>query len=140
MGRKRSCCHDSRHSASKTNDHRHKASSRKTNLPKQLVHHKSNPGDVAAVLQYGQEEEQHHDKRQEGKHASHTAEEIQAALDQAKLAAESVLSATSVEEFDKMISELEIYAVAEGETADNQASAGGQSGSTLLELYWTEEA
>ena len=51
-------------------------------------------------------------------HASHTAEEIQAALDQAKLAAESVLSATSVEEFDKMISELEVYAVAEGETAN----------------------
>lgn len=28
--------------------------------------------------------------------------------------------------------------VAEGETADNQASAGGQSGSALLELYWPE--
>ena len=28
--------------------------------------------------------------------------------------------------------------VAEGETAENQASAGGQSGSTLLELYWPE--
>ena len=28
--------------------------------------------------------------------------------------------------------------VAEGETADNQASAGGQSGSSLLELYWPE--
>ena len=27
---------------------------------------------------------------------------------------------------------------AEGETAENQASAGGQSGSTLLELYWPE--
>ena len=28
--------------------------------------------------------------------------------------------------------------VAEGETAENQASAGGQSGSALLELYWPE--
>ena len=28
--------------------------------------------------------------------------------------------------------------VAEGETTDNQASAGGQSGSSLLELYWPE--
>jgi len=28
--------------------------------------------------------------------------------------------------------------VAEGETADNQASAGGQSGSASLELYWPE--
>ena len=49
--------------------------------------------------------------------SSHTADEIQAALEKAKLAAESVTAATSVVEFDELISKLDIYAVAEGETA-----------------------
>ena len=47
--------------------------------------------------------------------STHTDEEIQAALAESKLVAESLLSATSVTEFDQMISALEIYATEESE-------------------------
>jgi len=67
-------------------------------------------------LHNGTEDEDHD-------HSSHTDEEIQASLEKAKLTAESLLSASSVEEFDKMISELEIYAVAEGDEANAVVSA-----------------
>ena len=72
--------------------------------------------DYNEFLHDGTETEEHD-------HASHTAEEIAAALEQAKQTAESLLSATSVVEFDQMISELDIYAAAEGEEAAETVSA-----------------
>ena len=55
-------------------------------------------------------------KDEEG-NVTYTDAEIAAAQDEAKKTAESLVSATSVEKFDEMISALEIYAPAEGEAA-----------------------
>ena len=58
----------------------------------------------------------------------HSDEEISAALAEAKAAAESLLSAKTVEEFDEMISALEIFAPAEGQ----EATVSTKSTDTLL--------
>jgi len=53
---------------------------------------------------------------------THTDDEIAAAQASALQTAESLLAAKTVEEFDKMISSLDIYAPAEGETATETVS------------------
>ena len=49
--------------ASKPNQHRDKAAAGQPDFSQQFVHDKSNTGHIAAVLQNGQKEEQHHDDR-----------------------------------------------------------------------------
>ena len=68
----RSGCHNRRHRAAKANEHWHKASAGQSDFPQQLVHHKCHPRHIAAVLQNGQEEKQHHNNGQKAQHAAYS--------------------------------------------------------------------
>ena len=70
VGRQRARGHDGGHGAAEADQHRHDAAARQADLAQQLVHHKGHARHIAAVLQHGQEEEQHHDDRQEAQHAA----------------------------------------------------------------------
>ena len=67
-------CHDGRHGASESDEHRHEASAGEADLTQQGVHDKGDSGHVAGVFQNGQEEKQHEDDRQEAQHASDAGE------------------------------------------------------------------
>ena len=46
-----SCCHNSRYGTSKSDQHRHKTSSGKSDLSKKFVHNKSHPGHISGIFQ-----------------------------------------------------------------------------------------
>ena len=66
--------HDPRHRAAEANQHGHDAAARETNLAQQLVHDEGHSGDITAVLQKREEEEQGHDDGKEAQDASHAIE------------------------------------------------------------------
>ena len=64
-----------RYRTSEANQHRHNAAAGKADPPQHLIHHKSYPGDISAVLQQAQEQEQQHNQRKEADHAADTLKE-----------------------------------------------------------------
>ena len=62
--------HDRRHRAAKADQHRHERPAGEPDLAQQLVHHERDARHVPAVLQDGEEEEQRHDRGQEGQNRS----------------------------------------------------------------------
>ena len=67
--------HHRRNGAAKADEHGHDALAGQADLPQQLVHDKGHPGDIAAVLHHGQEEEQGDDDGQKAEHAAHAGED-----------------------------------------------------------------
>ena len=67
--------HDGRYRTAEAYEHRHYASSGKTYLTQQLVHHEGHAGYVAAVLEKREEEEHGDDDRHEAQNTSHALED-----------------------------------------------------------------
>ena len=66
--------HDSRDGTAETDEHRHDASSRKTDLAEEFIHDEGHPSHVAAVFQQGEEEKQRND---DGNKAQYGADAVE---------------------------------------------------------------
>ena len=65
-------CHNSRHRTAKSDQHRHKTSSGKSDLSKKFIHNKGNTRHIPGVLQDRQEKKQGDNGRKKTDHASDT--------------------------------------------------------------------
>ena len=74
LGREGAGGHDGRHRAAEADQHRNEATPGEADFAQQLIHDEGDAGHVAGVLENGQEEEEHHNDRQEAEHTAHAGE------------------------------------------------------------------
>ena len=67
--------HDGRHRAAEADEHGHEAAAGEAEPSQQLVHHEGNARHVAGVLEDGEQDEEHHDDREEREHAAHAGKD-----------------------------------------------------------------
>ena len=70
-----SCCHNCRNCTSESDQHRHNASTGKTDLTKQFIHYKCHTRDISTVFHHREEEEQSNNNRKKTKHASYSCKD-----------------------------------------------------------------